>query len=151
MNRVSDSGLVQACMTHGPDETRAMAGRLARALGPGAVVALHGDLGAGKTCFVRGMAEALDVGPVRSPSFALIHEYLGPRPLYHIDLYRIADPEEVLELGLDEYWESEGITVIEWAERAASLLPRGTVHVQIEFGEGADDRRIRVRQEDAPC
>lgn len=89
----------------------------------GDVVALYGDLGAGKTCLVRGLAQGLKIekGYVSSPSFSLINEYPGPMPLIHIDCYRLHLDEEIQELGLEEYFEGPGITVIEWAERLKDL------------------------------
>ena len=110
--------------TTSPEETHRVAADLLKGLGPGTVLALHGELGAGKTCFVQGLAQALGVKrAVGSPTFTLINEYPGPLPLYHIDLYRIGGVNEAFGLGLEEYLESEGITAIEWAERVAELLP----------------------------
>ena len=132
-------------VTHSPAETRQLAAELLRELRPGAVLALHGDLGAGKTCFVQGLAAALGVHQaVSSPTFVLIHEYPGTPPLYHADLYRIRDADDALGLGIEEYFKSDGITVIEWAERAAELLPPSTIHLRIDRGEGDDQRIIRI-------
>ena len=116
------------------DETRAIAARLAATLGPGTVLLLSGDLGAGKTAFVRGLAEGLglDGREVTSPTFTLVHEYRGGRlPLHHVDLYRLK-PVEVDDLGLDELT-TEGVTAIEWPDR----LPRPfdeAIRVRIEHG-----------------
>ncbi len=109
--------------------------KLAERLPPGAVVLLFGNLGAGKTAFVRGLAEGLGASPgeVTSPTFTLIQEYAGPTPLYHVDLYRLT-PAEADDLGLDELVAGDGVVAIEWADR----LPRaidGAVVVRIE-GEG---------------
>jgi tRNA threonylcarbamoyladenosine biosynthesis protein TsaE len=132
-------------VTRRPAETRAAARRLAGALAPRAVLALHGDLGSGKTCFVQGLAEALGVdAAVTSPTFTLIHEYPGAVPLYHIDLYRMDTPDQALGIGLEEYFESEGITVIEWAERAGDLIPDHAWHLYFEVLPGRNRRRIRV-------
>jgi tRNA threonylcarbamoyladenosine biosynthesis protein TsaE len=106
-------------------ETQAWGGRLAQLLFPGAVVGLEGDLGAGKTCFVKGLATglALDEDEISSPTFTLVAEhYRGRVPLYHIDLYRL-EGAEVEELGLDEYLFGQGVTTIEWFH----FLPAGTV------------------------
>lgn len=113
--------------------------RLGCLLRAGDVVALSGDLGAGKTCFVQGIAEGLGVrGPVTSPSFVLIAEHEGRLRLYHVDLYRLEDVEAIRALGLEELLGSDGVTVIEWGERAAPLLPAGTLRVRITFaGETA--------------
>ena len=100
---------------------------LGKLLPPGAVVALEGDLGSGKTLFVKGLAEGLKIekpGEVRSPTFALIQEHQGPIPLCHADLYRLGAPE-IRNLGLEEYWRRSWVTAIEWADRAAGLLPGG--------------------------
>jgi len=132
-------------ITRRPAETRAAARRVAGLLAPRAVLALHGDLGSGKTCFVQGLAEALGVSAaVTSPTFTLIHEYPGPVPLYHIDLYRMDTPEQALGIGLEDYFESEGVTVIEWAERAGDLIPDCAWHLYFEVLSGRNRRRIRV-------
>ena len=136
-------------ISHSPAETRAAAAALAPALRPGSVLALHGDLGAGKTCFIQGLAEALGVtATVSSPTYTLIGEYAGRIPFYHADLYRLEGPEEALKAGLEDYLYGSGVTAIEWAERAAALLPARTIHVRISMGERADERRIEIREDD---
>lgn len=128
------------------DDTHAVAARLARALGAGAVVALHGDLGAGKTCFVQGFARALGIhGHVTSPTFTLVNEYAATRPIFHVDLYRLNGSNEAMGLGLEDYMDGPGVTLIEWAERAADLLPPRTIHVDIELETAAGSRRIVIR------
>lgn len=130
-----------------PQETAAFAGRLLARLGPGAVLALHGDLGSGKTCFVRGLAAALQLTvPVTSPTFTLIHEYPSDPPLYHMDLYRLGGPDALDALGLDEYLESDGITVIEWADRAGSLLPARTIHIHFQVEPNPETRTITLQE-----
>lgn len=110
----------------------------------GAVLALLGPLGAGKTCLVQGIARGLRVsGYVRSPTFTLIHEYRGSLPLYHVDLYRI-DPSDLEGLGLEEIVDGPGVTVIEWAERAGAYLPPEHLTVQLEFGPTEGDRLVRL-------
>ena len=132
--------------THSEDETAALGRELAASLSAGDVLLLYGDLGAGKTAFVRGLAEGLGVerDEVSSPTFTLIQEYRGGRlPLFHVDLYRIDDPREFDELGLDEIAE-DGVLAIEWAERlAARLKPSRYVAVRIEHGDG-DSRLITL-------
>ncbi len=124
-----------------------MAGELARALPPGAVVALAGDLGAGKTVFARGVARAFRVRePAHSPTFTLINEYHGERTVYHADLYRVADEREAEAIGLPECFDAGGITLVEWPERAEGLLPARTVRVEIVLGADPDERIIRVRR-----
>lgn len=110
-----------------------------------AVIALHGNLGAGKTCFTQGLAQAAGVKePVCSPTYTLISEYQGSVPFHHIDLYRLGGPEEAYDLGLDEYLETNGITVIEWAERAAELIPPDAIHVRLERGQAEEVRTIEI-------
>ena len=116
----------------------------AQTLKPGDVICLHGDLGAGKTAFVRGLAEGLGVhrDEVSSPTFTLIQEYRGGRlPLFHVDLYRIEDPREFDELGLDEIAE-EGVLAIEWAERLPDP-PQAAVRVSIAHA-GETERRVVI-------
>ena len=110
-------------------------------------LALHGDLGAGKTCFIQGYAVALGIDePITSPTYTLIGEYEGRLPLHHIDLYRLAGPEEALGLGLEEYFDVNGITAIEWAERAEGLLPPDLLHIQIVADED-EMRTFRIYRE----
>jgi len=121
--------------TRSEAETVRLARELATRLAPGAVVLLYGNLGAGKTAFVRGLAQGLGASPdeVTSPTFTLIQEYAGPTPLFHVDLYRLA-PAETDDLGLEELMAGDGVVAIEWADR----LPRpieGAISVRIE-GEG---------------
>lgn len=109
------------------------------------VVALHGNLGAGKTCFTQGLAQAAGVTePVCSPTYTLISEYQGTVPFHHIDLYRLGGPEEAYDLGLDEILETDGITVIEWAERAAELIPPDAIHIRLERGDDEQVRTIEI-------
>ncbi|MBN2703710.1 MAG: tRNA (adenosine(37)-N6)-threonylcarbamoyltransferase complex ATPase subunit type 1 TsaE [Pontiellaceae bacterium] len=134
--------------TNSPEETWALAAELADELGAGTVMALHGDLGAGKTCFVQGLAVALGIDePITSPTYTLIGEYEGRLPLHHIDLYRLSGPTEALGLGLEEYFDAQGITAIEWAERAEGLLPPDLLHVCIEADEQTQTRTFRIYRE----
>jgi tRNA threonylcarbamoyladenosine biosynthesis protein TsaE len=129
--------------TTAADETEALGRRLGALLQPGDVVALSGDLGAGKTVMVRGIvAGAGSGGRVASPTFTLIREYRGPVPLVHMDLYRIDAPAQLEDLGMEELFDRPGVAVIEWAERAGALLPSGHLWISIAFGAGADDREI---------
>ena len=132
--------------TGSADETRAAGERLARTLGPGDVVALTGDLGAGKTCFVQGLARGLGARSwATSPTFVLVNEYRGDLPIHHVDAYRVAGPAEMVEVGLLELIDGDGVTVIEWADTVASLLPDRAIHVAIE-GVGDEPRIIRTRR-----
>ena len=130
--------------TQSETETGEVGRKLASTLEPGAVVLLVGDLGAGKTALVRGLAEGLGVPPeeVSSPTFTLMQEYRGGRvPLIHVDLYRLNDPREIDDLGLEELG-IESVLAIEWAEK----LPRaiaGAVEVRIEHRSG-DERQLTV-------
>lgn len=134
--------------THNPEETWELASELADGLGPGTVIALHGDLGAGKTCFIQGYAAALGIDdPVTSPTYTIIGEYEGRLPLHHIDLYRLSGPEEALGLGLEEYFDVNGITAIEWAERAEGLLPPDLLHIQITVDKHTGTRTFRIFRE----
>lgn len=134
-------------ISNSPEETRAIAEEWFRALTLPAVLALHGHLGAGKTCFTQGLARAAGVRePVCSPTYTLISEYRGTVPFHHIDLYRLAGPGEVFDLGLEDYFEAGGLTVIEWADRAAGLLPPSTLHIRIEDGAAGGQRIIRIAE-----
>lgn len=128
-----------------PEETQAVAAALAAELKSGAVLALHGELGSGKTCFVQGLARALGVRQaVTSPTFTIVNEYRGRCPLVHMDLYRISDPEELLSIDFENYLATEGITVIEWAERSGNWLPGNARHIYFESGPDLDKRTITI-------
>jgi tRNA threonylcarbamoyladenosine biosynthesis protein TsaE len=132
-------------LSRSPQETQQAAAALAPALKPGSVLALHGDLGAGKTCFIQGLARALGVtATVNSPTYTIICEYQGRLPLYHVDLYRLDDAQEALRTGLDDYLHGDGVTAIEWAERAAPLLPAHTIHVHLRTGARPEERAIEI-------
>ena len=124
-------------ISHSPAETIALARTLAATLRRGDVLALSGDLGAGKTHFVKGLAASLGTAAsVTSPTFTLIHEYPGGRlPLYHFDFYRLDDADEALRIGLDEYLDGDGICVIEWAEKFPTLLPPHTRWLRFTYRE----------------
>jgi tRNA threonylcarbamoyladenosine biosynthesis protein TsaE len=130
-------------VSRSPEETRALAARLGRRLAPGDVVALNGELGSGKTEFVHGLAEGLEVPPqmVASPSFILVHEYPGRLTLAHLDLYRLEDlPPEMLP-DLEEYLAGPQVVVVEWARRLGPLLPDDYLEVDLEI-IGENDRRL---------
>lgn len=119
-------------------------GRFARA---GDVLFLSGDLGAGKTCFVRGLARGLESADrVSSPSFVLVNQYRGRVTLYHVDLYRVEGPGPFEELGLWDYAE-DGVLAIEWPERAGQGLPAATLAITFEHGAAPDERLLRFRAE----
>lgn len=134
-----------------PEETGRLARRLAERLDPGSVVALEGDLGAGKTTFAQAFARGLGVQDVvNSPTFTLIKEYEGTRcPFYHMDVYRLT-PEEAEELGLEEYFGGDGISLVEWASRIEELLPGERLEVELvrplpDQDGGADANRRTIR------
>ena len=136
--------------TGSTEETEGLGKRLAKTLGKGSVVALFGELGSGKTTLTKGIAIGLGIkGYVKSPSFTIVNVYAqGRLPLYHIDLYRVSKKAELGELGLEEYVYGEGVSVIEWAERAegaegSDLLPEDAVRITLTYA-GEDKRRIEV-------
>ena len=129
-------------------ETEAAGERLGRTLGPGDVVALVGELGAGKTCFIQGLVRGLDVTTrATSPTFVLINEYRGRVPVHHVDAYRTGSLAELQDLGLPELFAGDGVTLVEWADKLLPLLPAGTLEVRIE-GLGDEPRRITIRRLD---
>ncbi|MBI3491171.1 MAG: tRNA (adenosine(37)-N6)-threonylcarbamoyltransferase complex ATPase subunit type 1 TsaE [Acidobacteria bacterium] len=136
--------MTKTITTHSETETAGVGRELAESLAAGAVVLLFGDLGAGKTAFVRGLAEGLGVAPaeVSSPTFTLVQEYGGGRlPLFHVDLYRLSDPREIDELGLDEIGD-EGVLAVEWAEKWRREIA-GAIEVRIAHGD-LDVRTIQI-------
>jgi tRNA threonylcarbamoyladenosine biosynthesis protein TsaE len=131
--------------SHSAAETIAFGQRLAGGLRPGDVVALHGELGAGKTCLVKGIARGLGVTQdVTSPTFTIVHEYRDGRlPLVHVDLYRLDTPQQAVTVGIEDYFYDKAVTVIEWAEKIMPLLPPRAIHVRLEW-RGENGRAIMV-------
>lgn len=127
-------------------ETLYLGERISGALRADDVAGLTGDLGSGKTCLIQGICRGLGVTePVTSPTFTLVQEYTGSLPVYHLDLYRLDRIEEIEQLGLDQYFESGGIALIEWAERARPILPAGAIDIRIDRDAASEDaRRITV-------
>jgi len=124
-----------------PDDTMEFSKRLATLLQPGDVIALEGDLGAGKTTFTKGLAIGLQINRnVNSPTFTIIKEYQGRIPLYHMDVYRVEDSFE--DLGFDEYFEGDGVTVVEWAHLIKDQLPRDLLTISIFLGENGSRRFV---------
>ena len=120
--------------TESPEATRSLGEEIGKTLQQGDVIALIGDLGTGKTCLTQGIARGAEIASdeiVSSPSYILINEYNGKVPIYHIDLYRLENSEEIAELGLSEYVEGDGICIIEWAERMADALPDTCIKIHI--------------------
>lgn len=132
--------------TRSAEETRILGERFSRQLGRGDVVALMGDLGSGKTCLIQGICRGLGVkGVVNSPSYTIVNEYVGRCPIYHLDFYRLRGREDLLALGYEEYFFGDGICLIEWAEKAADLLPTQRIEVHLERGKGTR-RKIAIRR-----
>jgi tRNA threonylcarbamoyladenosine biosynthesis protein TsaE len=139
------STLERTLTTTDADATRALGAALAAAASPGDLIALRGDLGAGKTQFAKGFGAGLGVeATINSPSFVLMAEYLGRLPLFHIDLYRLEDARDAIAGGLLDERQADGVTLVEWAERLGDALPRGRLEVVID-GSGEAPRAIRVR------
>ncbi len=136
--------------SHGPEETFALGQTFGQKAEAGSVYCLEGDLGTGKTVFTQGFAKGLGIsGPVNSPTFTIMQVYEDGRlPLYHFDAYRIADPEEMYEIGFDEYLEGEGVCLIEWPVRVDCLLPESLTWIRIEKDpeKGFDYRKITVKE-----
>ncbi len=133
-------------ITNSEAETEQLAETLSSHFGSGDVIALHGDLGAGKTCFVRGLAKGLGSADlVNSPTFTIINQYNGHVPIYHFDVYRLQDDVEIEDLDIDHYLFDKGICIIEWAEKAIHLLPKDywEVTINIDF---EDKRTILLKQ-----
>lgn len=127
------------------ETTQAAGERLGATLGPGAVVALTGELGAGKTCFVQGLVRGLGASVrATSPTFVLVNEYVGRVPIHHVDAYRTDSMTELIDLGLLEMVGGEGVTVIEWADKLTPLLPPDAIRVHIA-GVGDEPRTITIR------
>lgn len=133
-------------ITHSPAETEELGCRLGRTLGPGAVVAYFGGLGMGKTAFTRGLARGLGCrGRVTSPTFTIVNEYDGPTPLFHFDMYRLADADALFDIGWEDYLDRGGVCAVEWSENVAEALPEDTVWVDLRRLEGEDNgRRITI-------
>jgi tRNA threonylcarbamoyladenosine biosynthesis protein TsaE len=127
-----------------PEETRAIGRVLGTAAMPGTVLALHGELGAGKTQLAKGVAQGLGVTTtVNSPTFVLMNEHVGRLRLYHVDAYRLADPEEALAAGLLDDREIDGVTVIEWADRLEGWLPLERLDIWLRLGEAPAERNVQ--------
>ncbi len=141
-------------ITHSGEETQSLGTRLGRLLGPGDIVLLFGDLGAGKTTLTQGMARGMGVNPdeyVRSPTFTLINEYRGNFPIYHIDLYRLDSLAEIENIGLEETLLGCGVSIVEWAEKLIQNPGEApalgiTRRIEVEISDlGENERRLEIR------
>lgn len=137
---------MKTVITTSPDETRRLGKTIGGLLTGGELLAIEGGLGSGKTVFVKGLALGLEIKDkdVSSPTFVFIHEYRGRLVLYHVDLYRIDNSYDIEDLGLFEFIGGEGVTAIEWADRASKLLPDDRIDIEI-INLGADKRKIAVK------
>lgn len=134
--------------TDSEQTTEQLGEKLAERLVPGAVLAFTGDLGAGKTAFIRGLARGLGfAGRVTSPTFTIVNEYVGGRlPLFHFDMYRLKSAEELFEIGWEDYQNREGVCAVEWSENVAEALPETCIHIDIRRGKTDQEREIRIRE-----
>ena len=134
-------------VTHSPEETQAFGKRCGEIAKPGDIFLLTGELGAGKTCFTQGIAFGLGIKEYAlSPTFVIMRQLKGRLPLYHIDLYRLDRLEETADLGLDDYLYGDGVSVVEWAEKALSLMPPDHLLIQIEYIDGSG-RQLKLTPE----
>jgi tRNA threonylcarbamoyladenosine biosynthesis protein TsaE len=142
---MSESAADRTIQAFDEDATRALAAEMATRSKPGSVIALIGPLGSGKTTFVKAFVEARGIeGDVTSPTFVRLNVYEGDPTVYHLDLYRVESPEEAVKLALDEWLDTDGITLVEWADRAAGLFPDQSVTVTLEYGDTPESRVITV-------
>ena len=140
--------MIFECFT--PEDTFTIGKKLAETVRPGEIYTLNGELGVGKTVFTKGLAAGLGIKePVTSPTFTILQEYESGRlPLYHFDVYRIGDPEEMDEIGYEDYFYGRGICLIEWAELIEELIPEEAfaVYIEKDLDKGLDYRRIRIEK-----
>ena len=130
-----------------PEDTVDIGRIMGENLNGGQVVALTGELGAGKTCLTQGIARGLGISEkyyFTSPTFTLINEYPGRIPLYHMDVYRLSGSRDLEDMGYKEYFYGDGVVVIEWAEKVADVLPAGTLMINLEYGNDSDTRKMRI-------
>jgi tRNA threonylcarbamoyladenosine biosynthesis protein TsaE len=132
--------------TKSADDTRALAAELAAVARPGDLLLLAGDMGAGKTAFVQGFGRALGVEePITSPTFVIVRTYDGRFPVIHVDAYRLEHLQELVDLGIGELLDHEGVTLIEWGDVVIPALPPEYLEVRLELGEGDDERVVHLR------
>jgi len=132
--------------TGSSEETERLGIAIGSLLLPGSFLALQGDLGGGKTCLTRGLVAALapeSSGLVASPTYAIMNSYPGVTPVYHFDFYRLTGDDDIVELGFEEYFYGEGVSVVEWSERLSELLPADTLTLLFEYA-GEEQRRITI-------
>lgn len=134
--------------TNSPEETEAVGADLGTSIQPGTVLAFTGDLGAGKTAFVRGLAQGMGISQrVTSPTFTIVNEYEGGRlPLFHFDMYRLSDADELFDIGWEEYLERGGVCAVEWSENITEALEQGYIKVEIRRGAQDNQREITIEE-----
>ncbi len=131
--------------TNSPEATVKFGRKFAAGLKPNDLIALYGDLAAGKTTFTRGVCEYLNADqPATSPTFTLINEYYGDLPIFHFDCYRIKHPDEIIMLGFEEYLEKDGIVLIEWPEQIATHIPKDSIELHLSYVD-ENTREIEIR------
>ena len=133
-------------ISHSEAETEALGEKLARSLPEhGVVIAMYGELGAGKTAFVRGLARGLEVdGAVTSPTFTIVNELYGKRDLFHFDMYRLGSADELFDIGWEDYLDRGGVCAVEWSENVAEAIEDDAVRVDIARGEDENSRVIHI-------
>jgi len=130
---------------NGLDETEKFGIKLGSLLLKGDIICLNGDLGAGKTTFTKSVGLGLGVAEyITSPTFSLINQYRGRYPVYHFDVYRLENIDEIFDLGFDEYFYGEGVCIIEWADRIKNILPEDRFEVYLDKGQGEDERVLKI-------
>jgi len=138
-------------LTHSVAETELLGEKLGRTLRGGEIVALRGDLGAGKTAFVRGIARGLGIqSHVKSPTFTIVDEHEGPVPLFHFDMYRLSSADELFDIGWEDYLARGGVCAVEWSEKVPEILEGDTILVTIR-SLGENEREITVEGRGALC
>ena len=135
---------------HNESDTKRFGLKLAEKLKPGDVIALIGDLGTGKTTLTKSIAEGLGITEmITSPTFTIVQEYHeGRLPLYHFDVYRICELEEMYELGYEEYFFGRGVCIVEWADQIMELIPENSIIIRIEYGSDEEERVYRIENLD---
>lgn len=132
-------------VTRSPKETLELGQRIGELLQPGSIICLSGELGAGKTALTQGLAKGLGVYDyITSPTYTIVNEYEGRIPLFHFDVYRLENEEEIYEIGFDEYLEKNGVVVIEWASIIENALPHEHLWITIEKNEDLEERVLTL-------
>lgn len=140
--------ILETYLSKSPEETLNFAKNFAKKIKPGDIIALNGNLGTGKTIFVKGICEAFDAktNPL-SPTFSIVNEYQGTFTIYHFDFYRIKNYAELFDIGIEDYFnEEDSISIIEWANMFNEILPIPRIEVLLEFGEIENDRLITIKE-----